>query len=264
MLADTLSATTTRPYVVGDPLRHVHWPTSARHDGLYTKVFEPEATSTVWLVPDFDAGVQAGAGADSTEEMLVLLVASLADHLLRRHLAVGLLAQTPAVTAVAPRHGRAHLWTLLRALAPLHAKSALPLAQTLARLRAGPGVGTQAALSGRDRVVVLTPALDVSWPGALRSLTRRGGVECLLLDPASFGAADVRAGAAQAALAALAEQGVAARVLRQGDVQPEIAAWGALRRWDFVTMGTGWAVARQTPRPWAPSRPATAAGEPHA
>jgi hypothetical protein len=115
-------------------------------------------------------------------------------------------------------------------------------------LSTGHGGGGAAALSARDRVVVLTPTLDTAWPGAVRRLARLGGVECLLLDPTSFGAPDAAPGAAQAAVAALAEQGVAARVLRRGDVRPASGTWGELRRWDFVTMGTGRAVARQTPR----------------
>jgi hypothetical protein len=112
-------------------------------------------------------------------------------------------------------------------------------------------------------VVVLTPALDATWPGALRRLARRGGVECLLLDPASFGAPGVAPGAAQAVVAALAEQGVPARVLRLDDVRPATGTWGALRRWDFVTLGTGRAVARQTPRRWN-GQPAGLGGERHA
>jgi hypothetical protein len=164
------------------------------------------------------------------------------------------------VTAVAPRHGRAHLWTLLRALAPLHASAKLPLAQALARLGTGRAGGAPAALSARDRVVVLTPALDAAWPGALRRLARRGGVECLLLDPASFGAPGIPSSATQAMVVALAEQGVPARVLQRDDVRPASGTWGALRRWDFVTVGTGRAVARQTPRRWN-GQPAGLGGE---
>ncbi len=53
--ADTIEMATTRPYVSGDPLRRVHWRTTARHNKLFVKVFEPEASSTVWLVADLDA-----------------------------------------------------------------------------------------------------------------------------------------------------------------------------------------------------------------
>ena len=235
-LAETLSATTTRRYAPGDPLRHVHWPTTARQDALYTKVFEPEATSTIWLVPDLDPRVHLGQGAESTEETMVLLLASLAEHLLRRGLSVGLLAWADTVHALRPQAGRAQVWPVLRALAPLHATSPLPLAAALARL--------SVSLPPRDRVVVVTPSLDTSWTQSLRSVSSRTGLEAILLDPRSFGGL----GQAEAATRALASQGVAARVLRRGELQATPGAYGQVRRWDFKTLGTGRAVARQTPR----------------
>ena len=53
--AETQDAFTARPYQPGDPLRHIHWPITARHDAPYVKVFEPEDASTVWLLADLDA-----------------------------------------------------------------------------------------------------------------------------------------------------------------------------------------------------------------
>ena len=243
--AETLNATTTRPYAHGDPLRHIHWPSSARRDEFFTKVFEPEATSTIWLALDFDPRVHRALPADdpsqpgeSTEEFMVLLAASLAEHLLRRRLAVGLLAHTGVVSVVRPQVGRPHLWPLLRALAPLHATCPFDLAEALAQL--------QAPLSARHRLVVITPSLEAAWPRALRALGQRRGVDCLLIDPASFGGP----GQAQAAVLALAGQGVAAQVVRRGELGAVGPAYGALRRWEFMTLGTGRAVARQTPRRW--------------
>ena len=234
--AETLSASTTRRYAPGDPLRHVHWPTSARRDALYTKIFDPEATSTVWLVPDLDPRVQLGQGADSTEETMVLLMASLADYLLRRGLSVGILAQGEQVYALRPQAGRAQVWQVLRALAPVHANSPYPLGPALARLGA--------SLPARDRVVVITPSLDISWTQSLRGAAHRTGLEAILLDPGSFGGT----GKAEAAVQALADQGVAARTLRRGELQPASGAYGAVRRWEFRTLSTGRAVAKQTPR----------------
>ena len=238
--AETLNATSTRPYAAGDPLRHIHWPSTARHDGLYTKVFEPEATSTIWLLPDFDPRVHLklpGEGGDqSTEELMVLLTASLANHLLARRLSVGLLAHTGAATVVPPQAGKPHLWPLLRALAPLHTTCPFDLAGALAHL--------QAPLSARHRLVVITPSLDTTWPRALRAAGQRRGLDCLLLDPAEFGGP----GGAEAALLALAEQGVGAEVVRRGELAAVTPAYGALRRWEFLTTGTGRAIVRQTPR----------------
>ena len=242
--AETLNAASTRPYAPGDPLRHIHWPSTARHDALFTKVFEPEATSTIWLLPDFDprvhrilpdAAAQAQTAA-STEELMVLLTASLADHLLRRRLSVGLLAHTGAVTVVRPQVGQPHLWSLLRALAPLHTTSPFDLAEALSQL--------QAPLSARHRLVVITPSLDPTWPRALRSLGQRRGLDCMLIDPTSFGAS----GEVEACVLALAGQGVAAQVVARGDLAAVTPVYGALRRWEFMTTATGRAIARQTPR----------------
>jgi uncharacterized protein (DUF58 family) len=288
--AETINAISTRPYSPGDPLRHIHWRTTARRDAPYAKLFEPEATSTIWLIPDFDPAAHLSLQMDerpersevqrsevegraapstappvraaspgppgrdglrgfaqgaypeseeslaSTEETMVLLAASLAAQLLRARLSVGLLARTDALHVVLPRHGQPHLWQILQTLAPLHPPAhAQPLAQTLAE--------GQALISARDLLIILTPSLD--WPRALKQVARRrGGAEAILLDPVSFGGA----GRAEPFVSLLAELGLTAKIVRRGELRPIPASYGTLRRWEFMTLGTGRAVARQTPR----------------
>lgn len=89
--AETQDAFTARPYQPGDSLRHIHWPLTARHDAPHVRVFEPEASSTVWLVADADAAAHIGQGGDSSLENMVILLASLSAELLRQRVAVGLL-----------------------------------------------------------------------------------------------------------------------------------------------------------------------------
>ncbi|MBL8055895.1 MAG: DUF58 domain-containing protein, partial [Anaerolineales bacterium] len=237
--AETVNAVTTRPHVPGDPLRHMHWRTTARRGAPFTKIFEPEATHRVWLIVDFDPAAHGGPPDDPTEELLVLLAASLAARLLQQRLAVGLLAAHGAETVlVPPRPGLAHVWDHLRALAPLHPAAATPpLAELLTR--------AQSVLSGRDLLIVVTPSLAPAWPVALMRTAQRGvRAEVILIDPASFGLA----GSAEAFRPALANLGVPARLVRRGEVQPLSAVYGTLRRWEFMTLGTGRAVAMQTPR----------------
>jgi uncharacterized protein (DUF58 family) len=241
--AETIDAISVRPYVPGDPLRHVHWRTTARRQAPFTKLFEPEASSTIWLIPDFDPAVHLGEGADSTEETMVLLTASLAAQLLKMRLSVGLLAGTDRLTVVPPRPGPMHLWPLLRALAPLHPVQPLPnspprdLSQTLAEARPLIAVG--------DLVIVITPALTGPWPAALRQLLHHGGAaEVIVIDPASFGGARQ----AEEVGTALMSLGLVARVVRRGELRPVGTAYGALRRWEFKTLGTGRVVTQQRPR----------------
>ncbi len=246
--ANTINAISSRPYQPGDSLRHIHWPTTARRDYPYIKNFEPEATSTVWLILDLDAAVHLGEGIDSTVETMVILAASLAYEMLHHRLAVGLLASNEQLTVVSPIRGHANIWTILRALAPLQPTQPSPISHTLKKV--------QSLLSPRHLAFILTPSLDTTWVKALNRSPKPGGVsiEAILIDPASFGGM----GQAQDCALRLAEMGIRARVIRRGEVRPIDAAYGELRRWRFRVLGTGRAVPISKPRAiprsqgWAP------------
>ena len=235
LAAETITATTTRPYQPGDPLRHIHWRTTARRDENYVKVFEPEALSNIWLIPDFDASVHIGEGDESTVETMVILLAALSDLLLNEHLIVGMYAHTQAPHIVSPRRGKAHVWSLLRAIAPLQ-PAQHDLTKTLAEV--------QSLASERDMFIVITPSLNTDWARKIRYFQQLTKVNALLLDPLSFGGR----GDARSILPLLAEMGIPARVVRRGDIRPIQASYGALRRWEFKTLSTGSVILRQTPR----------------
>ncbi len=238
--AETISANTIRAYLPGDPLRHIHWRTTARRNDPFVKVFAPEAASSVWLVPDFDAASHVGDDEASSQETMVTVVASLAAELLQQNLSVGLLASAETELAILPRQGHTHLWAILQALAPLQAVPGRPLEDVLTRARA--------LISGRDLLIVVTPSLSARWIGPLRQISRSRGsggrAEVIMLDPQSFG------GAGQAAdfLPVLLEQGLAAHLLRREDVRQVSGYYGEVSRWEFAVLGTGRVVARKAPR----------------
>ena len=239
--AETINAMSTRPYVMGDTLHRVHWRTTAKRDDLFVKIFEPEAASTMWLIPDLDATVHAqrGDGAESSLEKMIILTASIAASLLNEHLAVGVILDAAASYTVPPQAGSAHLWAILRALALAQPRSDRPLAETLIHARS--------IVSLRDSAVILTPSLDPEWSRALPQLSggsRLGGVEVVLLDPNSFGGAS----GAEPFRMMLLEQGVPTHLVRRQDIRPASGAYGAVRRWEFKTLGTGRVAVLQTPR----------------
>lgn len=237
--AETTSGMTVRPYISGDPLHKLHWPTTARRSAPYVKVFEPEAVSRIWLVPDLDAKAQVGTGDDDTEETIVLLAASLAARLLQDRMAVGLFAGLEDPALVLPQRGQAHLWTLLQRLAPLRSREDWPIALVLGRL--------QPLISPRDLLVVISASTDPSWPDALQRAVRARGMgtaEALLLDPISFGGTE----SADLLVSALAARGFQARLIQKGQIQAVKAAYGALSRWEFTISATGRAIARRAPR----------------
>ena len=250
--AESLSALSSRPYAPGDPLRRIHWPTTARHGTPFVKTFDPESASTVWLIPDLDSAVQRGEGPDSTLETMIVLIASLAERLLNEHQAVGLIAYAQSPDVVLPARGKPHLWQILRLLAGLQA-SPLPLTAVLQH--------AHTVISGRARVIVATPSLQPDWASELYRLGgvgQRSGAEVILMDGETFSAPPDTGQAppsqADAFATFLASLGIPAATLRQGDIQLNLAAYGELSRWEFKTLATGRAIASHTPhsRPTGP------------
>ncbi len=170
---------------------------------------------------------------------MIILTASIAARLLDEHLAVGVILDAASSHTVLPQAGSAHLWTILRALAMAQPRTDRPLAETLIHARS--------IVSLRDSAVILTPSLDPEWSRALPHLsggTRLGGVEVVLLDPISFGGSI----GAEAFCTMLLEQGVPTHLVRRQDIRPAIGTYGAVRRWEFKTLGTGRVAVLQTPR----------------
>jgi uncharacterized protein (DUF58 family) len=236
--SDTVHAVTIRSYNPGDPLRHIHWPTTAKRDELHVKGFEPEGTSTVWIVLDLDERAHYGSGEMSSEESMVTLAASLARDYLHRRLAVGLIAQADAKTIVLPQRGLSHFWSLLRRIAPLHATANQSLKQSLR--------STKTLISPRHLVVVLTPSRSADWALEMGIHARfgGGGIMTVLFDPASFG----EVGNVDGCAAELWQHGIRPRIVSRLEIQPLHAAYGKLRRWEFISTGTGKVIVRAKPR----------------
>jgi uncharacterized protein (DUF58 family) len=258
--AETIVSSMVRAYVPGDPLRQIHWRTTARRADPFVKVFAPEAASNIWLVPDFDQAVHIGEGEDSSQEMMVTVIASLAARLLQLNLAVGLLASAEKETVVLPRQGQPHLWPILQAIAPLHTVPDRPLENILSR--------AHALISGNDLLILVTPSLNLDWVSPLRRISRsrgsRGRAEVILLDLDSFvppasGNGSKKAGAAgriapgdftaaQHFMTVLIENGITTSLLRREDISVISGYYGEISRWEFSVLGTGRAIARRTPR----------------
>jgi uncharacterized protein (DUF58 family) len=175
---ETVISTSAREYQPGDALRWIHWPTTARRDELYVRRFDGAPSGDWWIVLDADLNVQVGSGDDSTLEHGVVLAASLADRGLRAGRSVGLAAADQELIWLLPRGSEAHRWQIMRSLALL-TYGDHTLSELLSMLRLN---------STRTSLIIITPAIEVSWIEALIPLMNRGDVPTvLLMDPESFG-----------------------------------------------------------------------------
>lgn len=239
-----------RDYVCGDPLRLIHWPSTARHDSFLVKEFETETAGQVWLILDFEQTVHVGQGPDSTQEYSIILTASLAAQLLHQGLPVGLWAwgQDDQRCFLQPAPGRGHLWDLLRALAPLE-----PGEQPLsALLREAAYV-----LPRGSAALIITPSIQPEWPRQLFQIKQQGvGATVWLLDAGSFAEVEDPSQTSQRAAGrlhglrgALAIQQIDTQVIRLGDLNTAKPLESGGGRWKFKVLPTGRVIVVSRPTP---------------
>lgn len=205
----TTTVASVRPYVPGDPLRAIHWRTTAHRGQFMVKEFDLEPSGDLWIVLDLDAEVQRGSGARSTLEYAITLTASLAAQMLAENRRVGLASQHHLLP---PQPGQMQLWQILEALARAEPVQDAPAGRLLDDLRQNVGRGRT--------VAVITPSSAPDWVGRLLQLADQGNApSALLLDAASFADSqgDARAAGAPARLQALlAEHAIPSHVIDSG------------------------------------------------
>jgi len=123
----------TREYRQGDSLRHIHWPSTARHDRLIVKEFEVRASTEMTLVLDLQREANSGEERESTLEYGVRIAASLAGYALERGHSVQLTGYGKESAVVPPGRGMHHLAALLDRLARVAADGTSPYPETIRR-----------------------------------------------------------------------------------------------------------------------------------
>jgi uncharacterized protein (DUF58 family) len=175
----TVSSASVREYIPGDSLRWIHWPTSARRNGLFVRVFEGAPAGDWWIILDLDESVQVGSGQESTEEHGVILTASLANLGMRSGRSVGMISHGKDLVWLPPNMSDEHNWSILRELALIE-----PGTQSLSDLLdvVRPG------LSQNTSLIVITPDISGKWIESLIGIRRQQIVPTVLLfDPLTFG-----------------------------------------------------------------------------
>jgi uncharacterized protein (DUF58 family) len=189
-----------RPYHAGEPLRAVHWPTTARHGALMVKELEDVSGGETVVVLDCDPLARTGERPDEPFDAAVRAAGSVAVTLARRGRSA-LLVTTGRVSwtlRVAPRA----VEEALDALAAVEADAPGPLAAALAR--------QQGPLAAARELVVVTARADAQTLAALRA--RASAV--VWVDAASWGGVRTPT---PPVLSGLRAAGIPVAVLREGE-----------------------------------------------
>lgn len=175
-----------REYVPGDPMKRIHWPTSARRGALMVKEFEQDPQSQVWLFLDSQQKVQSEKTfetpamplenllfsrkpkltlAPSTLEYEISIAASLAHYFIGERRAVGLVTDDRGYRMLAAERSERQESKILETLAFLQGKGELPISAL---------VNTQATqLPQGSTVILITPSSSLDMLIVADDLQRR-------------------------------------------------------------------------------------------
>jgi uncharacterized protein (DUF58 family) len=189
-----------RAYVPGDPLRRIHWPTTARRGELIVKEFEQDPQAEVWLFLDAQEGVQAERPHEtpsmpletllftrkpkltlppSTLEYEISIAASLAHYFIAQKRSVGLVTKDRAYAVIAAEPSQRQETKILETLAFIEGKGDLSIA-AMASAHAP-------LLPKGSTVILLTPSTSSGILMVADDLLRRKlKPAVVLLDAASF------------------------------------------------------------------------------
>jgi uncharacterized protein (DUF58 family) len=174
-----------REYVPGDPMKRIHWPTTAHRGRFMVKEFEQDPQSDIWFFLDAqrDEHVLAGGEEKSIEdenwwlrrvkvdlpkdtfEYAVSATASLARFFLNDKRAVGLACAAGKLTVLSAERGQRQVGKILETLAYLQPQGTLPML----------GLVTMQAkqLPLGSGVVMVTPSVKPELLLAVEDLQRR-------------------------------------------------------------------------------------------
>lgn len=216
-----------REFVPGDPLKRIHWPTSARKQKLIVKEFEKDPLAEVWIFLDARKFVHVHEEKEDrtnvremwwikqkrpfklpadTEEYAISIAASIAKYYIRQKREVGLVSAGQSYSVMPAERGDRQLGKILETLAVLRAEGELPLWGL---------INSQwSHLARGSTVILITPSTDEKILTVVMELIQRGLMPVVvLIDPSSFGGrsntADLEA--------RLVNRGILTFVIRQGD-----------------------------------------------
>jgi uncharacterized protein (DUF58 family) len=153
-----------RPWVPGDPLKHINWRASARGNDLWVNESHPERnTDVILFVDSFEEARQADAG---TLDLAVRATAALADAYIKRRDRVGLVSFGGLLRWLTPGMGRVQLYRIVDAL--------LDTEVVLSYYWRDVEIIPRRTLTPNALVIALSPLLDRRSVGALLDLRARG------------------------------------------------------------------------------------------
>ncbi len=174
-----------REYVPGDPMKRVHWPSTAHRGRFMVKEFEQDPQADIWLFLDAQQSVQAALLEQAvlfrengwilrhptvvlprdSFEYCITAAASLASYFLMERRSVGLACATGKATVVSAERGERQVNKIMETLAFLQPDGIIPLFDLVTMRAKLLPIGTG--------VILITPSTQPDLLLAVEDLQRR-------------------------------------------------------------------------------------------
>lgn len=161
-----------RPYVVGDDLRRVHWPSTARHDELMVRQDELPWQGRLSVLVD----VRAATNTEASLELVISAAASIVTASAKRQDLVRLITTDGADSGFAAGH--AHIESIMEHLASLEASHDAAFRRVIDRVARSSTGGALVA------IVAQPPEVELETLAKLRN--RFGSVTIVRFTPSSW------------------------------------------------------------------------------
>jgi len=195
-----------REFVPGDPLKRIHWPSSARKQKLIVKEFEKDPLAEVWIFLDAQSDMHVKADKEQafvtreywwvkyswikkapdyllppdTEEYAVSIAASLAKYYIQQNREVGLVSAGQNFSILPAEKGERQLGKILETLAVIRAEGTTPFWHLVSNQIIHMARGTT--------MILITPSTDDKLMTVVMDLIQRGLIPVvILIDQSSFG-----------------------------------------------------------------------------
>lgn len=106
-----------RDYRSGDPVRSIHWISTARRNKLIVKEYQQQNFFRATIVFNMSQESNLGEGRESVAEYIARIAASVAKHLIDNDIAVEVVAHTQEIVHIPSNKGAEHLEEILKFLA---------------------------------------------------------------------------------------------------------------------------------------------------
>ncbi len=116
-----------REYKPGDPIKRIHWLSTAKKNKLIVKQFQHQVFFRASIIFNLDKDKNFGEGKESVAEYIIKIVASVAKYFVERNVSVEVIAHVGEIAHIPFNKGAEHLEDIFRLLTIASAESRISL-----------------------------------------------------------------------------------------------------------------------------------------